>query len=49
MCYNRESMERVLKLLEMVYTDDLKGAYPLDMRIKNKGSLETFSKEFSKQ
>ena len=34
MCCNRESIERVLELQEMVSTDDLKGCDPFDTQIK---------------
>jgi len=45
-------MEQTLKLLVIVYTEDLKGCDdlkdPFDTQIEYyKGSLETFSREFS--
>ena len=51
MCCNRELTEQALKLLVMLYTDDLKdggGRHdPLNIQIEYKSSLTTFSREFS--
>jgi len=46
-CCNRKVTVGDLELLEMAYTDGLKGGHdPLDMRIQ-KSSLGTFCREFS--
>ena len=47
MCYSRESIERVLELLVLVYTEDLIGVCDMfDMQIEYKISLASFSQEF---
>jgi len=43
-CVSQQRIENVS--LEIVCTDDLMGAWPFNMQIKNKISLATFSREF---